>query len=101
MHDFLASLRRSAGVATLIALTTLVIAVVSGVVVISGLISRVEKLESDVGRAQARIVELTASESRLNASVDAADRSIKSLRSDFDHPRPRPLASVLNAGPRD
>jgi len=69
MHDFLAALRRSSG--RLIALTTLVIAVLSGAVVISSLIGRVEKLELD----------------------------IKSLRSDLDHPRPRPLASILDARP--
>ena len=69
MHDFLAALRRSSG--TLIALTTLVIALLSGVVVISSLIGRVEKLETE----------------------------IKSLRSDLDHPRPRPLASILDARP--
>ncbi len=42
---------------------------------ISSLIGRVEKLESDLGKAQARIVELAASESRLGASIDAADRA--------------------------
>jgi len=71
MHDFLAALRRSLGVATLIAPTTLAIAVLSGAVVISSLIGRVEKLETE----------------------------IKSLRSDLDHPRPRPLASILDARP--
>jgi predicted PurR-regulated permease PerM len=99
MHDFLAALRRSSGVATLIALTTLVIAVLSGAVVISSLIGRVERLESDLGKAQARITELAASQSRLNASMDAADRSIRSLRSDLDHPRVQPLASILDARP--
>jgi hypothetical protein len=67
MHDFLATLRRLS--ATLIVFTTLVIAVLSGAVAISSLIGRVEKLESD----------------------------IKSLRSDLDHPRPQPLASILDA----
>jgi hypothetical protein len=71
MHYFLAALRRSSGVGTLIAPTTLVIAVLSGAVVISGLMGRVEKLELE----------------------------IKSLRSDLDHPRPRPLASILDARP--
>jgi hypothetical protein len=99
MYDFLAALRRSSGVATLIALTTLVIAALSGAVVISGLIGRVEKLESDLGRSQARITELAASQSRLTASMDAVDRSIKSLRSDLDRPRVQPLASILDAGP--
>jgi predicted PurR-regulated permease PerM len=97
MHDFLAMLRRSSGVATLIAVTTLVIAALSGAVVISSLIGRVGKLESDLGRAQARITELAASQSRLNASIDAAARSIKSLRSDLDRPRVQPLASILDA----
>jgi hypothetical protein len=99
MYDFLAALRRSSGVATLIALTTLVIAALSGAVVISGLIGRVEKLESDLGRSQARITELAASQSRLTASMDAVDRSIKSLRSDLDRPRVQPLASILDAAP--
>ncbi|MBO0800720.1 MAG: hypothetical protein J2P31_18025 [Blastocatellia bacterium] len=49
--------------------STLVIVVLSGAVAISSLIGRVEKLESD----------------------------IKSLRADLDHPRPRPLASILDA----
>ena len=65
---------------------------------ISSLIGRVAKLESDLGKAQARIVELAASQSRLSASIDVADRSIKSLKSDLDHPRVRPLASILDAG---
>ena len=69
MHDFLATLKRPSGVATLIAVTTLVIAVLSGAVAISNLIGRVGKLESD----------------------------LKSLRSDLDHPRPQPLASILDA----
>ena len=65
---------------------------------ISGLISRIDKLESDLGKAQARIVELATSQSKLSASIDMADRSIKSLRSELDHPRVRPLASILDAG---
>jgi type II secretory pathway component PulK len=99
MRNFLATLRRSSGIATLIALTTLAIAVVSGAVLISSLISRVEKLELDLGRSQARIVELAASQSRLSAGIDAADQSIKSLRSYVDHPRLQPLASILDARP--
>jgi len=96
MHNFLATLRR---VSTIFVLTMLAIAALSGGVVISSLIGRVEKLESDLGRAQARIVELAASQSRLSVSIDAADRSIKSLRSDLDHPRLRPLASILDTRP--
>ena len=96
MHNFLATLRR---VSTIFVLTMLAIAALSGGVVISSLIGRVEKLESDRGRAQARIVELAAYQSRLSASIDAADRSIKSLRSDLDHPRLRPLASILDTRP--
>jgi hypothetical protein len=99
MRDFVATLKRPSGVATLIALTTLVIAVPSGAVVISSLIGRVEKLEADLGRAQARMTELTSSQSRLKSSMDAADRSIKSLRSDLDRPRVQPLASVLDPRP--
>jgi hypothetical protein len=67
MLNFFATLRR----VTTIALTTLVIAVLSGAVVISSLIGRVEKLELE----------------------------IKSLRSDLDHPRAQPLASILNPRP--
>jgi hypothetical protein len=67
MHDFVATLRRPS--ATFIVSSTLVIAVLSGAVAISSLIGRVEKLESD----------------------------IKSLRADLDHPRPQPLASILDA----
>jgi hypothetical protein len=96
MHNFLAMLTRASGVATIIAAATLIVAALSGAVVIWSLIGRVEKLESDLGKAQARIVELTASQS--SASIDMAERLIKSLRSDLDHPRVRPLASMLDAG---
>jgi hypothetical protein len=98
MRNFLAMLGRASGVAAIIALATLTVVMLGGAVVISSLIGRVEKLESDVGKAQARIVELTASQSKLGASIDMADRSIKSLRSDLDHPRVRPLASIVDAG---
>jgi len=98
MHSFLAMLTRASGAATIIALATLIVVALGGAVVISSLIGRVEKLESDLGKAQARIVELAASQSKLSASIDMADRSIKSLRSDLDHPRVRPLASLLDAG---
>jgi hypothetical protein len=98
MHSFLAMLTRASGVATIIALATLIVVALGGAVVISSLIGRVEKLESDLGKAQARIVELAASQSKLSASIDMADRGIKSLRSDLDHPRVRPLASLLDAG---
>jgi len=74
-------------------------AALTAAVAVSSLVARIEKLESDLGRAQTKLVELTASQSRLSASVDTADRSIKSLRSDLDHPRVRPLASILNPGP--
>jgi hypothetical protein len=50
--------------------------------------------------AQAKIDELTASQSRLSAGIDTGNRSIKSFRSDFDHPQVRPLASILDAGSR-
>jgi hypothetical protein len=69
MHNFLAMLTRAPGVAAIIAVATLIVAL-GGVVVISSLIGRVEKLESD----------------------------LKSLRSDLDHPRVRPLASILDGG---
>jgi hypothetical protein len=63
MLNLLATLRR---VTAIFAPATLVIAVLSGAVVISSLIGRVEKLELE----------------------------IKSLRSDLDHPQARPLASI-------
>jgi hypothetical protein len=70
MHNFLAMPTRASGVTTVIALATLIVVALGGAVVISGLISRVEKLESD----------------------------LKSRRSDLDHPRVQPLASILDGG---
>jgi hypothetical protein len=55
-------------------------AALTAAVVVSSRIARVAKLESDLGTAQAKIVELTASHSRLSASIDTANRSIMSLR---------------------
>jgi hypothetical protein len=69
MHNFLAMPTRASGVATVIAVATLVVAL-GGAVVISGLHTRIEKLESD----------------------------LKSLRSDLDHPRVQPLASIRDDG---
>jgi hypothetical protein len=63
-------LTRSSGAATVIALATLIVVALGSAVVISGLITRVEKLESD----------------------------LKSLRSDLDHPRVQPLASIRDGG---
>ena len=98
MPNFLAVLGRArGGIAAIIAVATFVVIALSGVVVISGLTARIEKLESDHVKMQARIVELAASQSRLRQSIDAADRSIKSLRSDFDSPRVQPLASILDS----
>jgi hypothetical protein len=70
MHNFLAMPTRASGVVTVIALATLIVVGLGGAVVISSLVSRVEKLESD----------------------------LKSLRSDLDHPRVQPLASILDGG---
>jgi hypothetical protein len=70
MHNFLAMLTRASGVPMVIALATLIVVALGGAVVISSLIGRVEKLESD----------------------------LKSLRADLDHPRARPLASILDGG---
>jgi hypothetical protein len=70
MHNFLAMLTRASGVAAIIAVATLLVVALGGAVVISSLIGRVEKLESELG----------------------------SLRSDLDHPRVRPLASILEGG---
>ena len=92
MHDFLAALRRSSGVATLIAFTTVVIC---GAERYGRDFASDRRVEKAASRAQARITELAASQSRLSASMDAADRSIKSLSSDLD--QPRPLASILDA----
>jgi septal ring factor EnvC (AmiA/AmiB activator) len=94
----LAAVLARASVATIIAVAILIGVELSGAVVISSLMGRVAKLESDLRKAQDRIVELAASQSRLNASIDAADRSIKSLRSDLDHPRVQPLASIIGGG---
>jgi len=100
MPNFLGTLRKASGkVAVIIAVAISATAALTAAVVVSSLVARIEKLESDLGRAQTKLVELTASQSRLSASVDTADRSIKSLRSDLDHPRVRPLASILNPGP--
>jgi hypothetical protein len=66
MRNFLAMLTRASGVP----LATLVVVALGGAVVISSLIGRIEKLESDLA----------------------------SLRSDLDHPRVRPLASIVDRG---
>ena len=66
MRNFLAMLTRASGVA----LATLIVVALGGAVVISSLIGRIEKLESDLA----------------------------SLRSDLDHPRVRPLASIVDGG---
>jgi hypothetical protein len=71
MHKFLATLARAPrNVGAAISVATFIVLALSGAAVISHLIGRVEKLESE----------------------------IKSLRSDLDHPRIRPLASVVDAG---
>jgi L-asparagine transporter-like permease len=100
MQSFLGTLRKAPGyVAPIIAVAMSTTAALTAAIVVSSLVGRVEKLESDLARAQTKLVELTAAQSRLNASIDTADRSIKSLRSDLDHPRVRPLASIANSGP--
>jgi prefoldin subunit 5 len=101
MRNFIGTLGRASGnLAAIIAIAASIAAALTVAVVVSGLIDRVEKLESDVGTAQAKIAELTKSQTRLSASIDTADRSIKSLRSDLDHPRVRPLASILDTAAR-
>jgi hypothetical protein len=70
MRNFLATLGRASSVATITAVATFVVVALSGAFAISSLIGRVEKLESD----------------------------IKSLRSDLDQPRVRPLASIRGGG---
>lgn len=70
MQNFLGRLRRAPGiVAMIVAISSA--AALTAAVVVSSLVVRIEKLESD----------------------------LKSLRSDLDHPRVRPLASILNPGP--
>jgi hypothetical protein len=59
-------------VAPVIAVATFVVIALSGVVVISGLTARVAKLEAD----------------------------LTTLRSDLDHPQPKPLASMALQPPR-
>jgi hypothetical protein len=99
MQNFLGTLRKApANVAMIIAVATSTAAGLTAAVVASSLVSRIEKLESDLGKAQTKLVELTASQSRLSAGIDTADRSIKSLRWDLDHPQVRPLASIPNSG---
>jgi hypothetical protein len=98
---FIASLERVPGrVATIVFVAISVVVVLSAAAVVASLVGRVERLESDLGTAQAKIVGLTASRSRLSANVDTADRSIKSLRSDLDHPRVRLLTSALDGAAR-
>jgi septal ring factor EnvC (AmiA/AmiB activator) len=100
MQSFLGTLRKAPGyVALIIAVAMSTTAALTAAIVVSSLVGRVEKLESDLARTQTKLVELTAAQSRLSASIDTADRSIKSLRSDLDHPRVRPLASIVNSGP--
>jgi hypothetical protein len=100
MQSFLGTLRKAPGyVALIIAVAMSTTAALTAAIVVSSLVGRVEKLESDLARTQTKLVELTAAQSRLSASTDTADRSIKSLRSDLDHPRVRPLASIVNSGP--
>jgi hypothetical protein len=94
---FIAWLGRAPGrVATIVFVAISVAVVLTAAAVVASLAGRVGRLESDLGTAQAKIVGLTASLSRLSANVDTADRSIKSLRSDLDHPRVRPLTSTLD-----
>ena len=99
MRNFVGMLGRASGnVAATIAIAASIAAVLTIAVVVSGLVDRVAKLESDLGTAEAKIAEFTKSQTRMSASIDAADRSIKSLRSDLDRPWVRPLASILDPG---
>jgi hypothetical protein len=73
MRNFVATLGRAPGnVAATIAIVASIAAALTIAVVVSGLVSRVQKLESELG----------------------------ALRSDLDRPRPRPLASILDTAPR-
>jgi hypothetical protein len=72
MRNFLGRLQRAPGkVAVIVAVAISSATALTAAVVVSSLIGRVEKLESDLGR----------------------------VRADLDHPRVRPLASILNPGP--
>src|SRR5215467_712981 len=73
MHYFLATLRRSSGVTTLISRTTLVIAVLGGAVVSLGLIGRIEKLESDLKSLRAWPSNSASRASGLNDSCMGRD----------------------------
>jgi hypothetical protein len=101
MRNFIGTPGKAAGnVATVIAIAVSIAAVLTAAVVVSSLTVRVARLESDLRTAQAKIVEFTASQSTLSASIDTASRSVKSLRLDLDHPQVRPLASIVDAGAR-
>jgi hypothetical protein len=98
LRIFIDVMRKAPGhVATIVFVAISIAVALTAAAVVASLVGRVERLESDLGTAQAKIVELSASLSRLSTNVDTADRSIKSLRSDLDHPRVRPLASTLDA----
>jgi len=99
MHNLLETLRKAPGIVVMIIAIAISLATApTTAAAVSSLVGRVEKLEAELGRAQAKLAELTASQAKLSASIDAADRSIKSLRSDLDHPQVRPLASSVNTG---
>jgi hypothetical protein len=100
VRNFLGRLASAPGkLAMVVVVAMSTTAALTAAVVVAGLLDRVAKLESDLGKAQTRLVELAAAQSKLGASVDTADRAIKSLRADLDHPRVRPLASILEPAP--
>jgi len=72
----------------------------TAVVIVSSLISRIEKLEADLRKARANLVEFGAAHSRLSTGIDAAEPSIKSLRADLHRPRVRLLTSILDSETR-
>src|SRR5580700_7587692 len=75
MQSFLGTLRKAPGyVALIIAVAMSTTAALTAAIVVSSLVGRVEKLESDLARTQTKLVELTAAQSRLSASIDTADR---------------------------
>jgi hypothetical protein len=72
MQSFLGRLQKAPGhVAMFIAVAISTAAALTAVIAVSSMVGRVEKLESDLAKA----------------------------RSDLDHPRVRPLASIANSGP--
>jgi len=71
MRNFLSTLGETRGIIfTIIVVATSIAAALTAEVTVSHLVGRVEKLESDLGAARAKIAALTASQSKLSTSID-------------------------------